>query len=297
MIAKNQRILSFDGGGIRGIYQAHLLSSLKDLSLIEQVDLLAGTSTGAIIAAALAVGVPADKLVDIYKTLGSEIFGKRASFFRRHIGGHPSYSSELLRKHLEQQLPDVKFGECAKRVLIPAVSLNSWSPYIFDSENPQDGEIPLVDVLLATTAAPTYFRPHFIEKNSTTWVDGGLVCNNPSFEALYRIGQGAGADCIRVLSIGNGKHPATPLPTSFMKKKPLWWALDVTEICMTATSDDVHLRCEALLDRNRYIRVNTFLGKRVPLDDYVMALEVLPALAEREAALNRNQIANWLQDP
>jgi patatin-like phospholipase/acyl hydrolase len=293
---KTQRILSFDGGGIRGVFQSSFLSCLDDLPLVPQADLLAGTSTGAIIATALALGILPKKLVEIYESLGKKIFNKKARWFRRHLMGDASYSSDTLKAQLEEHLPKVKFGECAKRVLIPAVSLNSWSPYIFDSSNPQDGSLSVVDVLLATTAAPTYFKPHFINEERTTWVDGGLVCNNPSFEALHKLNKApASIENIRVLSIGNGKHPATHLPSSFMQKRPLRWALDVTEICMNATSDESHIHCDQLLRKEHYIRINTFLGEKIALDDYAKALEILPALARKEANENRQKIIEWLE--
>ena len=71
------RILSFDGGGIRGIFQAAFLSYIEDVSLLPGIDLLAGTSTGAIIAVALSLGIKPKELVTFYESLGQEIFRKK----------------------------------------------------------------------------------------------------------------------------------------------------------------------------------------------------------------------------
>ena len=152
----------------------------------------------------------------------------------------------------------------------------------------------MIDVLLATTAAPTYFKPHYIAANRTTWVDGGLVCNNPSFEALYRTNKQFENGLVRILSMGNGQHPVSSLPSSYAKKIPLKWAVNLTEICMNATSEDAHARCTQLLHEDDYIRINAVLGDKIALHDCTKAFEILPALAHKQAKENRPKIIDWL---
>ena len=168
------RVLSFDGGGIRGLYHAKLLEKLKasGLDVAQRADVVAGTSTGAIIAAALAVGKEPEAISGLYTDLGKKVFPPRGWISRTckkwtgwtgWLMRKPPYSSTVLRKALEAQLgEDAKLGECTKRLIIPAISLNTYKLKVFDSENENDKKHKLVDVVLASAAAPTYFLPTMV---------------------------------------------------------------------------------------------------------------------------------------
>jgi len=178
------RVIAFHGGGIRGIYQAKFIEEAQRRDqILRNVGLLAGTSTGAIVAAGLALSYTPDAIVKIYSDLGPRVFGKRRGFFG-WLRGKSLYDSSTLAAFLSEEFEGRSFGECSTRTFVVAISLNTYQPTIFDSLDPLHAELPVSDVLLATTAAPFYFDPHYIEKTETSYLDGGLVCNNPSHAAI-----------------------------------------------------------------------------------------------------------------
>ena len=288
-----KRILSLDGGGIRGVFQAAVLAELSDLNLVQQMDLLAGTSSGAILAVFLALGKTPVQLKKLYLSLGKHIFSHRANLFHRHVLGRSAYSSARLKHELGRHLDaGALFGNCAIRVLVPAVSLDTFTLRVFDSENPQDAQIPILDILLATTAAPTYFSPHRFDE--MLWIDGGVACNNPSWEAVLALANAVGLSNIKCLSIGNGTHPETSNKQEYLEKTPLQWAPHLIDICMRTSSHEAHRKCHATLGSENYLRLDLPLGSDMALDDYPAACTILLPHAHQSAGAFRSAIEAWL---
>ena len=194
------RILSFDGGGIKGIYTARLLDRIAAArpGLLPSVDLFAGTSTGGIIALGLASGLSPGELVDLYDQNGKAIFD--ASLMREitdldGLSG-ADYNNANLERIMAQTFKETLLGDLPKKVLIPAFDLDNyqdpetdheasdfvrcWKPKFFHNfpEPDSDGEQRVADVALRTSAAPTYFP------TAQHYIDGGVVANNPSMAAL-----------------------------------------------------------------------------------------------------------------
>jgi uncharacterized protein len=213
------RVLSLDGGGIGGVFPAAFLARLQEHlehPIASYFDLIAGTSTGGIIAIGLGLGVSAGDILKLYEERGPAIFdqqhGPVQTWLRqkwrgaRHWLG-TKYSPDNLREALANVLKDRRLGESQTRLLIPA-----WNPalervYIYKTAHhprlESDYRQPAIDVAMATAAAPTFLKPHtttdFVEL-----IDGGVWANNPigaaTVEAIGMLGWPANR--LKILSIG-----------------------------------------------------------------------------------------------
>lgn len=203
-----KKILSIDGGGMKGLFSATLLAEIEkkaNVRICDYFDLIAGTSTGAIIAAALALGMPAGKIQTLYLEKAKVIFPSRKWKLLRQIAGG-KYSGSALKSVLTEEFGDKKIGDCMTRVLIPAFNITTYHPQVFKTSHAPDliydYEKNVWSVLMATTAAPTYFEPYKTEWGA--YIDGGIGANNPSalavVEAVSKLGWER--EAIRLLSIG-----------------------------------------------------------------------------------------------
>lgn len=191
-----KRILTIDGGGIKGTQPAAFLAALEedlDRPIGEYFDLIAGTSTGGIIAIGLAMGLTAKELLKLYEDRGPYIFGQsttRNKLFRkfnnirqwfRHIY-KPKHDIEDLKSELQTVLGNFKLGDAKTRLIIPAFDADQRSVYIYKTaHHPRlstDYKKPAIDAALATSAAPTYFKRHKTV-DDVGLLDGGVWANNP----------------------------------------------------------------------------------------------------------------------
>lgn len=276
------RILSLSGGGIRGYLSARVIAELERAKpFLDSVDLYAGTSTGAIIAAYCASGLmkSPDDLVGFYRHEGPKIFKRTTqqsilSFFGLYSSRYnPGYLEEVLRKIFG----DMRLGELKKRVLIPAVDLGSTDrPYqakYFDNfkGNSTDLDLSVVDVLLASTAAPTYFYSHKIKFNNgfgdREYVDGGLACNHPAVSsicaALDDLGFGAEISQVYCLHIATGYYPKNAL--GWRKRGVFGWLQDAIDLA-TEQYSTMSYQADKLL-KQRFRCVGTSFSEEIKLDD------------------------------
>jgi len=216
------RILSIDGGGIRGIIPATALVALEQQMgkpIRDCFDFLAGTSTGALIAAAAAAGVPADRILQIYTTRGGEIFTppKVLADVKRLAFGY-MYDPANIGKVLVSEFGPAAawmMNDSPVRLLLTAKGVDTH-PWYFVRDNPKNaqttGKLARIDCAVASASAPTYFSPHTISVDGTptAMVDGGVgVTGNPVYqacvEAFYY--DDFTADDTRVVSLGTGFYP------------------------------------------------------------------------------------------
>lgn len=192
--SKIKRILCIDGGGIKGVMPAAYLAYIEEklgISVADHFDLIAGTSTGGIIALGLGMGVSPAEILKLYREKGATIFGQdvpaelkipnqvwlygKQLFFRK-------YSSQNLQSALTEILGKKRLGESKNRLVIPAYSDTLPGPYLFKTAHHtrlrSDYKQMAVDVALATSAAPTYFSKHQIATGEEL-IDGGVWANNP----------------------------------------------------------------------------------------------------------------------
>lgn len=204
------QILSLDGGGIRGIFSAAVLAAIEedlDIKVIDHFDLIAGTSTGGIIAIALGLGLTPRQIVNFYLQEGPSIFGNPWGLksVRRLTGS--KFDSRPLSAALKRYLGDRKFGDSTKRLIIPAYNLGEDDVYLFRTAHHErlrrDYKVEAWKVAQATSAAPTYF-PVSRDVDQLRLIDGGVWANNPTMvayiEATGTLGI-ANAD-IRILKLG-----------------------------------------------------------------------------------------------
>lgn len=220
-----RRILCLDGGGIKGTQPAAFLAALEeDLGrpIGEYFDLIAGTSTGGILAIGLGLGHTAGELLKLYEERGPIIFGQSAAseaapgalerLWRRAWaqGKHvvrPKHDAAVLRSELEKVLKGARIGDAKTRLVIPAWDADRRCPYIFKTAHHEristDYRHLAVDAAMATAAAPTYFKRHKTA-DDIGLLDGGVWANNPiaiaTVEAITYLGWHA-AD-LRILSLG-----------------------------------------------------------------------------------------------
>lgn len=205
---KQFQILSLSGGGVKGLYSAEVLSLIEQhwqVKITDHFDLICGTSIGGITALALAYGISPKDISEKLENSSPKIFPKkRFKSLRRAIG--PLFSPEPLKEILIEMFGDATIKDLKIPVLVPAVNASTGQPKIFKnrylSEYTFDQDLKLVDVALATSAAPTYFPIH--EFNNTKFIDGGLVANSPVLmglhEAVFKLG--VDYNSIKILSVG-----------------------------------------------------------------------------------------------
>lgn len=215
------RILSLDGGGIKGAFTASALATLEEdtgRAAVEHFDLITGTSTGGIIAIGLGLGLSARTICEFYAREGGTIFpgtslAQRVKGAMRQMFG-PKHSHEVLRGALMGVFGERKFGESKCRLVIPTYDAIAGRIFLLKTAHHErfkyDVDAPAVDVALATSAAPTYFAASpFPTHADASYVDGGVWANNPAMvgvtEAVAFLGVPL-AD-IDVLSIGTTAKP------------------------------------------------------------------------------------------
>ena len=215
-----RRILCIDGGGILGTFPAAFLAGLEQhlqgRPIGSYFDLIAGTSTGGIIAIGLAMGLPASELLNLYEKRGPEIFGQGHGpvadfvFGKLRLGRWlfmNKHNAVPLRTVLEDVLGGKRIGDAKTRLLIPAWNPVARSVYIYKTAHHSrlrnDYKSLAVDAALATAAAPTYFR-HHVTQHAVGLTDGGTWANNPTalavVEAITMLGWPR--ESLHVLSLG-----------------------------------------------------------------------------------------------
>ncbi len=252
------RILSCDGGGIRGYLSSSLIKALNTETngkLLDGVHGFAGTSTGGLISIALGAGVPIDDIVSVYATKAATIF-KENTFFsadatdmamRQAVEAEGlragpgifecEYVATGLRQVIDELLPDKTAtlgGTTGKMIAVNTAQLlddaskpPGWMPVTLNNLKAGDdyGDILLADAALATSAAPTYFPPHQIGARGY-FADGGTFANNPvmnAIEVALSRGKASALADIEVISFGTGLTPQGISPKAI--GKPLGWGV------------------------------------------------------------------------
>jgi predicted acylesterase/phospholipase RssA len=310
------RILSIDGGGIKGLFPATVLAELErrhlgGRSIASCFDLVAGTSTGGILALGLGAGLTATALADLYALRGAEIFpeptdspiGRLRSWWRtkRHYL-HYHYERGPLEKLLTDMLRDKLFGDSIVRLCIPAFDGKHSEVFVFKTPHHADYKFdrfePMVSVALATSAAPTYFRP--LEHNGYTLVDGGVWANNPAMLAVIEalICFDIGRDQIDLLSLGCGEDPYVVSEAQMHAGGKLAWS-DVIFAAMRLQSLSAINQARLLLGPPSVHRIDPPPNpKPIRLDDFRRSLdELMPAAKEVVEERGDPIAATFLSEP
>jgi patatin-like phospholipase/acyl hydrolase len=204
------QILALDGGGAKALFTAHVLARIEEdlgLTIADHFDLIAGTSAGGIVALGLGAGLRPAEIAEQYLQLVNQVFPRRRqSKLRPSRLSSPAYSSSALRAALQSVLGDRILADSTKRLVIPSWDLRNGEVHLFKTPHSprltRDGRIPMVDVALATSAAPTYFPAADVD--GCQLIDGGVFANNPSVLAIAEATSMLGVPQrkIRVLNVG-----------------------------------------------------------------------------------------------
>jgi uncharacterized protein len=291
------RVLSIDGGGIRGVIPATILVALEeriqDISgnpnarLIDYFDFLAGTSTGGIITAILNTPISAEQattpkystkdVISFYQTKGSSIFKARwlAKLFGSIGLADEKYSARSLEEILHENLGESWLSNLMKPCLIPAYNLEQGRTYFFCPHDHQSGkkeakDFMTRDVCRATSAAPSYFEPARIrnaESNYSPFIDGGVFANNPTLCAMAEVGKAKGAfspNEMFILSLGTGRVQMSYSFNRWKKAIALLIVPELINIMMDGVSETTHFITRKLFDNlgvgNQYVRLDPILN-------------------------------------
>ncbi|WP_246736277.1 patatin-like phospholipase family protein [Enterovirga aerilata] len=298
------RVLSLDGGGMRGVYTAEFLDRLTSyfarirgeeaLDLGKGFDLITGTSTGAIVASALAVGKPLHEVVDLYREKGKDIFPHRikgvlSAMFRAFVlGSSPiRYGDKALREALEDVLGQIRVIDVYERrgisLAIPTVAMKTHRSWVFKktpTSGPRDDLYPLVDVCMASSAAPIYRSLAAIDDPlakhglKQVFADGGLWANNPILVGMIdALASAAPGQPIEIFSLGTCSRPeGEHLTERQVHRSMLRWKLgaDVAPLSITAQEfafdNMARFLANILTKAGRPVRTLRFPKKDVPAD-------------------------------
>ena len=280
-------ILALDGGGTRGIYTAQLLAEIEcafETRIKNCFDLIAGTSTGAIIAGAAATDIPMADIVQLFETEAPHIFRKR--WYRTPLF-LSKYPSEQLTQAIVKHIPATPLGEIATPLMITSSEITRSEVHIFRSNYgshnsqiaPTNKDVCLRDAILASCAAPTFFAPKSID--NLLLADGCLWANNPSTiaaaEALSVFGKEARK--IQMLSIGTGHSINMYRQRRGWGVITGWGGVKLTSYVMTLQAQASAHTAKLLLKGN-YLRINPEID-RWEIDSLTQ-LDNLKSLAERD---------------
>ena len=296
------KILSLDGGGIRGVLSARILKEVETIlrekngqELHEYFDLIAGTSTGSILAAGIACQMQADDLIQIYKDEGKNIFLKSVRWQRkwrwlgRLFGSNALYPHEHgehgLAQVLKRRLIHPKLGQCPTiaelnqpQLLILAYDVLSRNTTWFGNAcNRWYDNIDLWKICTASASAPTFFPPYKLPYNSDQYlphIDGGVSANNPELVAIAHAlwmkrqeTENLNLSAIAVLSIGTGK---TTCPYTYKQLKK-WglvdWIKNIPNIFLNPSAQNSPSICRQILESvggdRQYLRLDFALNERL----------------------------------
>ncbi|MGB6298889.1 MAG: patatin-like phospholipase family protein [Rivularia sp. (in: cyanobacteria)] len=254
------RILSLDGGGVRGIIAAKMLTDIEkriDKPLNEYFDLIVGTSTGSIVAAAIATGRNSDDIVEFFQNKSSSIFPYQSIFSPQRIPlllkygiSAPKYSDHNLIEVLKGVFGETRLFDIATspRLLVISYDTIERNPIIFKSWRPDKpyGNVPLWEVCVSSASAPTYFPAHKLDKrvignlkdasiNTIIFSENESTVDGVYENAEIRITDGKGSGQVRVIknyigsmrkALVNRAWDRIPDKTSTYSIKTIYSAID-----------------------------------------------------------------------
>jgi patatin-like phospholipase/acyl hydrolase len=301
------KVLSLDGGGIRGIYAAELLRKCEEAfgaPLASYFDMIAGTSTGGIIALALALQIPAADIAAFYEQDGRRIFPPlptgRLGRARRFFGAalRAKLDHEELESALKRRFGDRRLGESVSRLIIPAFMMPCTEIAVFKTDHHRDFRVdhatPMWRVARATSAAPSFLKGLEHTQSGKIFLDGGVWCNNPVMVAIVDVlsAYDLAPEQIEVMSIGTGNAPFQLSARDALSGWLAW--RDVIKAAMFLTTDNATAQAKLLLGPERCLRLEPHgSAARLEMDDYDQAFVQLPFLAQQEFALRRDAIARF----
>jgi predicted acylesterase/phospholipase RssA len=294
------RILALDGGGIKGTFTAAAIAAWEahtKLRVADHFDLVAGTSTGGILAIGLGLGLSGQQLLDFYRQRGPIIFPVTSLVKKvRHTLRHafqPKYSQEVLLRELESALylgkKPIPLKQSKCRLLIPTYHAVAGMSYVFRTPHhpllTQDADTEAAQAALATAAAPTYFSAARVGNMiaESSYFDGGVWANCPAMAAIVEAVcyLGVELDRIDVLSVGTTNEPFTV--RGKIHSGWLGWNKKLLDILMNAQADTSLKHAQLLAGEPRFQRVDVTTPQGSYRLDSPAEIGELAALGKLEA--------------
>lgn len=269
--SKDLRVLSIDGGGVRGVFPARILFNLQNdtgLPLYQVFDVMAGTSVGAIIASILASGGSIDDALQIVFERANDIFSRHGSMVRAI--NTPLYESDKLREMLGELVGDITFQELKTDLIVTATEVRSSKPRIYSSLD-KNLNIKVIDAVMASAAAPMFFPPQVI--GNDILVDGGVWANNPSMVAILDLltRLGVSADHMKLLSLGTGEKPSYYRDEDPANIGNDWgaikWSTGIFDVVTALQVSNADYTLGLVLEKDKYMRVNYVSDLKLRLDN------------------------------
>lgn len=267
------RILALDGGGIKGTFTAATIAAWEAHTgqrAADHFDLIAGTSTGGIIAIGLGLGLSGQEILEFYRKRGPIIFpltslARRIRYNLRHIV-RPKYSQEVLLRELEaafyhgREPVPLKKSKC--RLVIPAYHAVAGLSHVFRTPHhpllTRDADTEAAHAALATAAAPTYFSAAKVGSliAESSFFDGGVWANCPAMAAIVEAVcyLGVSLDRVDVLSVGTTDEPFTV--RTKLRSGVIGWNKQLLDILMNAQAEIAIKHAQLLAGEPRFLRVN-----------------------------------------
>jgi len=293
-------ILSIDGGGIRGVYPAYILLKIQEklkIRLDKQFSLIAGTSTGSIIAAAVAEAIDLNQVLELYREYGPQIFDNHK--LKKLKLCKSKYDKIILKERLDSVFSNRRLGDVAVPLMIPATDIGNATVHVFKSSYHRsfvrDKDVFLKEAVMASCSAPIYFNPSKVD--SYLLADGGLWANNPSLAAVIDAKKRLGVDLedIRILSIGTGTSKQG-YGVSESRKWGLgtgWSGTKLVDLAMSLQSQSAHNYLGLLLKESQILRLNFESDLPLTLDD-CSKIEDLISRADKEFTNRSAEIKDFL---
>ena len=271
------RILSIDGGGLRGIIPVKILQhieSLTGLQTFDMFDMVVGASTGGLITCALTASADgkrpkytASDLVQLYTQDGKTIFPKQNILNKVESLLQPKFKPDGQQSVLTNLLGDLKMSHCLKPIFIPTYDILNNEAVFFKTRHLKtetDEDAKLVDVCRATSAAPTYLPAYNLTFGGKlrTCIDGGVFMNNPSVGAIvevskygyyYNVKDFSSDVCI--LSLGTGHYTEDLAKGKFESGGDLTWAAEISDVMMQGVNTTTCYEADELLDDGNFLRL------------------------------------------
>lgn len=290
------QVLSLDGGGLKGLFSAAVLEALEqdlDAHLVDHFDLIVGTSTGGLIALGLGAGLSPTEIVDFYVSRGPRIFPRRG-WARQLVTA--KHRPEALKEALDDVFGTCRMWQSRTRLVIPSYSLDARDVYVFKTPHHprlrRDFRETMVDVAMATTAAPT-FLPAFRLRNNRL-IDGGVWATNPALVGVAEATGLLGATTrqVRMLSLGTTDE-VRGAGRGLDDGGLLQWGRRGAPLLLRAQSQADDHAVEHLLGRGRVTRIDPVVPTGTFALDRVDASRIR-GLAEDEARRWSEQVAGFL---
>lgn len=305
------KILALDGGGIKGVYTAELMRLCEEhfgRPAASAFDMIAGTSTGGIIALGLGLGKSAAEIAAFYRDDGRRIFPPLPQ--RRLIRWwkcwralhRPRLNHEELERSLKWRFGDHLLGESVCRLVIPAFMMPKTEIAVFKTDHHEDfrndHKTPMWKVARATSAAPTYLKGLEHEESGRIFIDGGVWANNPAMVALVDAltAYDLTPDQVQMLTVGTGNAPFSLSKDKVVSGLVAW--REAIKAAMFLTTDNATAQVKLLLGPERCLRIEPAGDDAaIEMDDYDAAISRLPALAGADFSAHSAAIAQFFQHP